>query len=265
MNVLLMTSCNRIKQILLSLSINAQIIKERFSVVIVDSSTPDKEVEEACQEHDWEDPYNFVKPYNYCSDVNLLYNAHQYFPNIDYFKVIHFNPRMNKQRGEANSIALGLMQASIMGNVRQKNEKNYCLKVTGTSILTRDVLSELPIILAEKDLVVWHRANIGGPQRSTRVFGSNPKAISKAILDFGWDNFIDDTSFMEEKLAKIAQSIPPERLQYTQTDEYDVLLEGGMGLTKDNGRLEIEKFIKQNNINTQATPYLQEFTEGGIW
>jgi hypothetical protein len=265
MNVLLITSCNRIKQVLLSLSINAQVIKEKFSVVIVDSSTPGKSAKEACEQHDEEDPYNFVKPYNYCSDINLLHEAHQYFPNIEQLKVIHYSPRMNKQRGEANSIALGLMQASLLGRIREKGEDNYCLKITGTSILTRDIVSELPTVLEEKDLVVWHRANIGGIQRSTRVFGCKPKAMSKIILELGWDTFIDDVSFMEDKLGKIAQDISAERLNYTNTDEYDVLLEGGMGLTKEIGRDKIQNFIKNNNINTEATPYLKEFVEGGIW
>jgi len=265
MNILLLTSCNRIKQILLSLSINAQIIKEKFNVVIVDSSTPYHKAEEMCEVHDNEDPYNFVKPYNYCSDISLLHNAHSYFPNIEQFKVIHVFPRLNKQRGESNSIALGLVQASLMGNIRKQGEENYCLKVTGTSILKYDIISELPSLLNEKDLITWHRANIGGSQRSTRLFGCRPKPISKLILNYGWDHFIDDIDFMEEKLAKISQEIPENRLNYTGTDECGILLEGGMGLTKEQGRVKIQQFIEENNINTDATPYLQEFINGGIW
>ena len=87
MNVLLLTSCNRIKQVLLSLSLNAQIIKEKFSVVIVDSSTPNLDVNAACRIHHIQDPYNLVKPYNYCNDIDLIYDAHKYFPNIEEFKV----------------------------------------------------------------------------------------------------------------------------------------------------------------------------------
>jgi len=72
MNILLLTSCNRIKQVLLSLSLNAQTIKQKFSVVVVDSSTPGVDAEIACEQHQSEDPYNVVKPHNYCSDINLL-------------------------------------------------------------------------------------------------------------------------------------------------------------------------------------------------
>jgi hypothetical protein len=260
-----MTSCNRIKQVLLSLSINYQVIKERFSVIIVDNSTPDKEVNSMCQEHDSEDPYNFVKPYNYCSDVNLLYEAHKFFPNIDRFEVVHHSPRMYKQRGEANLISLGLMQASLMGRPRISGERNYCLKITGASILVRDIVSELPSLLDGKDFITWHRTNIGGDQRSSRIFGCNPASASKIILDLGWDKFIDDVNFMEDRISHLASHFPQDRLLYTGLDETDVLLEGGMGLHQGNGRSEIEKFIQSKNIDTNATPYLKEFSDGGIW
>ena len=64
MNILMLTSCNRIKQVLLSLSLNAQIIKNNFAVVIIDSSTPNIGAEQACEMHQIEDPYNVVKPNN---------------------------------------------------------------------------------------------------------------------------------------------------------------------------------------------------------
>ena len=31
------------------------------------------------------------------------------------------------------------------------------------------------------------------------------------------------------------------------------------------GRVRIEKFIEDNDINTNSTPYLKEFINGGIW
>lgn len=265
MNVLLVTSCNRIKQVLLSLSINSQIIKNKFSVIIVDNSTPGRRADEICSEHDSEDPYNFVKPYNYCSDVNLLYEASRFFPNIENFHVIHTSPRMYKQRGESNLISLGLLQASLTGIPRFQNIKNYCLKITGTSILTRDIVSDLPILLQNKDFVTWHRTNIGGSQRSSRIFACNPVPTCKIILDLGWDKFIDDICFMEDKIAQIANTFPEDQLFYTGLDETDVLLEGGMGLLKENGRETIEKFIREKNIDVHATPYLEEFVNGGIW
>lgn len=265
MNIILLTSCNRIKQLLLSLSLNAQIIKEKFSVVIVDSSTPDVDAETACNQHQSEDPYNVVKPYNYCSDINLLYDAHKYFPQIEQFKVIHFSPRLGKQRGEATSVALGLTQASIMGN-RNIDKQNYCLKLTGTSILKYDVLSELPANLSDKDVITWHRANIGGYERSTRIFGCRPEVLSSHIVMEGWSDWCDDTTgVFEQRFAKFIERTIGDRINYTGNDENGLLLEGGVAMQQSYGRERIEKFIENENIDTNATPYLKEFVNGGIW
>ena len=44
-----------------------------------------------------------------------------------------------------------------------------------------------------------------------------------------------------------------------------MLLDNGVGWTDDVARTEIEKFIKEKNINTEKTPWLQEFMDGGIY
>jgi hypothetical protein len=265
MNILLLTSCNRIKQVLLSLSLNAQIIKKPFSVVIIDCSTPQIDAETMCKLHDLNDPYNLVKPYNYCSDVNLLYEGHKYFPNIEEYKVIHYSPRLEKQRGEATSIALGLMQASLIGNRTYKTEKNFCLKLTGTSILCQDELSKLPQYLEDSDVVTWHRTNIGGEQRSTRIFGCRPEILSSLITNEGWYNWCDDNSaVLETRFADIINKKIPTRINYVRKDETGVLLEGGMGMQQNYGRQKIEDFIKLHNIDT-SNPYLEDFKNGNIW
>jgi hypothetical protein len=267
MNVLLLTSCNRIKQTLLSLSLNAQTIQERFSVVIVDSSTPHLDAETACEQIQSEDPYNVVKPYNYCADVNLLYDAHRWFPQIEEFKVIHFQPRLLKQRGEATSVALGLTQAALIGDRQHSDKQNFCLKLTGTSILTKDLLSTLPTELSDKDVLTWHRANIGGYERSTRIFGCRPDVLVSNIVKEGWSNWCDDTTgIFEQRFARfIEKTIPQDRINYTDKSEDGFLLEGGMAMQQIYGRVRIEKFIEDNDINTNSTPYLKEFINGGIW
>lgn len=265
MNVLLLTSCNRIKQVLLSLSLNAQIIKEKFSVVIVDSSTPNLDAEKACTIHQIQDPYNVVKPYNYCNDVDLLYNAHQYFPNIEQFKVIHYRPRLMKQMGDSTSTALGLTQAALIGN-RKENKQNFCLKLTGTSILTYDILSDLPSLLENHDVLTWHRANIGGYERSTRIFGCRPEALVSNIVKEGWIDWCDDsTGIFEQRFAKMINKKLLNRVNYTGNDENGLLLEGGVAMQQSYGRKRIEYFINKNNIDTNKTPWLKEFKEGGIW
>lgn len=267
MNILLLTSCNRIKQVLLSLSINAQIIQEKFSVIIADNSTPNIPVEDMCLIHDWDDPYNVVKPYNYCSDVNLLYSAQEYFPHIEEFKIIHTTPRLTKQRGESTLIGLGMMQASLIGNRSQQDSQNFCLKLTGTSILREDILSSLPHILERHSVVTWHRANIGGYERSTRIFGCRPEEMSRIIAKQGWREWCDDdpAGILEQRFARIISNEIPEQVFYTGLDESNYLLEGGCALPQSTGRQIIQKFIEERGIDTNRTPWLQEFVQGGIW
>jgi hypothetical protein len=265
MNVLLLTSCNRIKQVLLSLSLNAQTIKERFSVIIVDSSTPNLDAETACNLLQAEDPYNVVKPYNYCSDINLLYEAHKWFPQVEQFKVIHTQPRLGKQRGEATSVALGLTQAALIGE-RNIDKQNFCLKLTGTSILKKDILSELPTLLQNHSVLTWHRTNIGGYERSTRIFGCRPDILSSHIVKEGWSDWCDDTTgVFEQRFAKMIERTIGDGVNYTGNDEDGLLLEGGMAMQQSYGRERIQKFIEDNNIDTESTPYLKEFVNGGIW
>lgn len=265
MNILLLTSCNRIKQVLLSLSLNAQTIKEKFSVIIVDSSTPGLDPESMCNQHQAEDPYNVVKTYNYCSDVNLLYEAHKYFPNIEEFKVIHTAPRLVKQRGESTSVALGLMQAALMGE-RDRDKQNYCLKLTGTSILQYDILTELPTLLENSDALTWHRANIGGYERSTRIFGCRPDILTSHIAKESWFDWVDDNSgVFEQRFARFLTRVIPDRINYTGNDENGVLLEGAGAMQQSYGRSRITEFINAKGINMEATPWLQEFKNGGIW
>ncbi len=56
-----------------------------------------------------------------------------------------------------------------------------------------------------------------------------------------------------------------DRINYTGNDENGLLLEGGMAMQQLYGRQRIQKFIEDNNIDINATPYLQEFINGGIW
>lgn len=265
MNVLILTSCNRIKQTLLSLSLNAQTIKQPFGVVIMDMSTPDAPMEQQCWQHQAEDPYNVVKLHNYCNDVNLLYSAHRYFPNVIDFKVIHSRPRLVKQRGDSTLMAMGFMQAALMGD-RHLAKQNYALKLTGTAILKWDVLSELPNLLANHDVVTWHRAYIGGEERTTRIVGCRPEILSGIFAREGWLEYIDDsTGIMEQRFARIINRNIPDRINYTGNDENGLLLEGGMAMQQEYGRERISNFILENHIDTNRTPWLQEFQNGGIW
>lgn len=265
MNILMLTSCNRIKQTLLSLSINAQVIKQPFAILIIDCSTPELDATTACNMHDISDPYNVVKEYNYCSDVQLLYDAAKFFPQALDYKVIHISPRLQKQQGEATMVAVGLQMAAMMGN-RQDKGSNFVLKLTGTSILKFDVFSELPQRLANADIMTMHRANIGGPERTTRIFGCRPENMCGVFAKHGYMDYVEDlTGIYEQRIARIINADIPDRIFYTGEDENTYLLEGGQAMQESYGRDRITHFIQQQNIDTNATPWLKEFVEGGIW
>ena len=265
MKILMITSCNRIKQTLLSLSINAQIIKEPFAILIVDCSTPEMDAESACNLLQAQDPYNVVKLHNYCADVDLLYDAKQYFPQALDYKVIHLSPRLQKQQGEATMVAVGLQIAAMMGS-RQDFDTNYVLKLTGTSILLTDIVSQLPSLLANADVLTMHRANIGGEERTTRIFGARPEILGGVFAKHGYLDYVEDlTGIYEQRFARIINTHLANRINYTGNDENGYLLEGGMAMQDSYGRNRIEKFITDEIINTSSTPYLQEFINGGIW
>jgi len=62
--ILLLTSCNRIKQVMLALTINSFVIKKPFHVIIADSSTPEILIENGVNMHNNE-PYNHINLNNY--------------------------------------------------------------------------------------------------------------------------------------------------------------------------------------------------------
>jgi hypothetical protein len=147
--------------------------------------------------------------------------------------------------------------------------KNYCIKLTGTSILLYDVVSQLKEKLQDNDVMTWHRTNIGGYERSTRIFGCKPDVMASLIAQQGWYNWCNDAiGTFEYKFSKLINDNIPNRINYTCMDDSSVLLEGGSDLqwwAGDSAREKILEFIQLNNIDTTATPYLQEFMDGGIY
>jgi hypothetical protein len=268
MNILLLTSCNRIKQTLFALSLNCQTIKNQFSIVIVDNSTPKKD-KSFWNQHQADDPYNVVKENNYCSDINLLYEAQdtfkEHYPHIEDFKVIHSSPRLVKQPGEATLISLGLSQAALMGFRYKGNEKNFCLKINGVSILKWDIITKLPELLNDCGVLTYHRANIGGWERSTRVFACRPEELNPVLLREGWYNWCDDNSGVtEQRLPRILDRNIPDRTKFAEAGDDSVLLEGGGAFNPLEARQKITDFIERMQITTDK-PYIDEFVKGGIW
>lgn len=257
--ILLLTSCNRIKQVLLALTINSFIIKKPFHVIIADSSTPNVLNQNGVDMHNKE-PYNHINLNNYCSDISL-FNDIDKIKNVISHKIIHLSPRLEKVQGDATLITLGLSQAALIGNDNAKN--NYCLKLSGVAILREDILSDLPTILENYDAMTFHRSHFGHGEYSSRVFAGRPEVLASATLKAGWKNWINpqsgDTEF---RLADILNGYLNDRVLYTKKDEFCLLDNGGCH--KDALRINIKNHIINNNIPLEI-PIIKEFMDGGVW
>jgi hypothetical protein len=251
-NILLLTSCNRVKQVILALTINSFIIKKPFHLIIADSSTPYLDVNAGVNMHNNE-PYNHVNEKNYCSDIDLFEDGISRLNNVISYNIIHTKPRLEKGKGDANLITIGLSQASLIGSINTK--ENYCLKLSGVAILREDILSPLQDLLTDKDVLTYHRSHFGHGEYSSRVFGCKPQVVSSITQKAGWQDWVStiagDTEF---RFADILNKYVEEKVLYTGKDESCLI---------DNTRNSIENHIRENNIPLDI-PIIKEFIEGGI-
>jgi hypothetical protein len=176
--------------------------------------------------------------------------------------VIHLSPRLEKAQGDASLITLGLSQASLVGSLDAR--ENYCLKLTGVSILTEDLLSDLDKSLEDNDVLTFHRSHFGHGEYSTRVFGCRPNELGPILQKSGWMKWVNpqagDTEFRFADI--INENISPDRILYTKRDE-SCLLDNG-GNSNIEMRSKINNHIIQNNIPLE-NPIIKEFMDGGIW
>lgn len=263
-NVLVLTSCNRVKQVLFALTINSYIIKEKFSVVIADSSTPHLGPESGFKMHNSDDPYNLINTSNYCSDLSLFDQYIKLLPNVKDYKLIHVSPRMTKQVGDATLTALGMAQAALTGGYKVKKSP-LAMKITGVCVMYYDLLSQLPELLKNKDALTFHRTNIGGNQRSTRIFACRPDVVVPLMMKFGWNRWVSETAgYFEDKFADMLNENIPDRINYMGTDEQGILVDGGTGIRPEDLRPKLLEHIIKSRIPTD-NPLIREFIEGGIW
>jgi hypothetical protein len=260
--ILLISSCNRIKQVILALTINSYIIKDKFDLIIADCSTPEIDIKKGCEIHNKES-YNHINEKNYCSDISLFSKYILKIKNIKNFYLINISPRMIKVEGDANLITLGLTQAALIGNDKIESNNNYCLKLTGVSILKFDLLSELPYLLNDHDVLTFHRSGFNHGERSTRIFGCRPEVLSKIMIEYGWRRWINSKSGdIEHRFADMLNEKIINRINYTNKDE-SCLLDGGGCCDKDY-RNRLIKLIEENNI-PKNDEIISEFLNGNIW
>lgn len=260
MNVLLLTSCNRIKQTIFALTLNSYIIQKPFSVIITDCSTPNLSVDDGVKLQKTSDAYNHIESYNYFSDYNIFEDSIKYIKNIIDYKILHFTPWMPKEMGDTIMITLGLSQASLLKNI--DNDKNiYCLKLSGSTILKNDILSTLNEILNNVDILVHH---FNKDWYSTKIFSCRPNIISKLLIDASYSNWIDNgTKFVEQKFTEIIKSNILNRIHVSENSETQICLNQS-GERGNSVREKATEVINKYKIPTNI-PIIKEFFEFGVW
>jgi hypothetical protein len=255
-NTLVLTSCNRIEQILLAIAINKEIIQEDFNLVIADCSTPELNTTSGIDMHVSDDPYNLINEFNYNTDYKKIESYVKTISKIKKFNMIHISPRFSKQPGEAVLTCLGLNAASLLGS-------KYAVKLTGVCNLKYDIFSKLDDYLDGKNVVTWRRTGFGN-QKSTRVFACNPSELNKAFMDSGYYGWVYEYDFIERKFERIInENINEDKINHMILDERDIIVDEGIG-RNDHREIILENIIKHNLTNSNDI-WIKKFLNGGIW
>lgn len=250
-NSLILTSCNKVEQVLLALAVNSRIIQQPFNLVIADCSTPELTKAEGMGIHSGDDPYNTIKEHNYNSDWKLFSKWIPTFPNIKDYEVIHITPRLPKQRGEATLMALGSMMSTMMGS-------KYGLKLTGVCHLKQDWVSNLNNLVGDHDITTIKRGS--GNECSTRVTAFKNDKFSEILSIEGYQKWIDEYDFIERKLDTICNRYNRKKFD---GDERSFIVDEGLG--RHDHREIIMANLEKHNLLDCDDYFIKKFIKGKIW
>lgn len=254
LNTLILTSCNRIDQILFAIAVNKEIIKEDFNLVVADCSTPHLDASNAINMHRGDDPYNLINNQNYNPNWTIIEDYVKTIPKIKEFKIIHVDPRMNKQVGEAYLVALGVTAATLMGS-------KYIIKLTGVCHLKYDIFEKFSELIGDHGVATWERTGLP-EQKSTRVFMGKPDELTIAIAKAGFYEWVYEYDVIERKFQKIVNKYI-DKCNHINLDEADIIVDEGMARS-DHREILTKNLEKHGLINSQD-PWIKKFLNGLIW
>jgi len=255
-NTLVLTSCNRIEQVLFAIAVNKEIIKENFNLVVADCSTPFHNLGEGVQMHRSDDPYNLINDLNYNPYWQVIENYVKEIPKIKEFRMIHLEPRLSKQIGEANLTSLGLNVAALLGS-------KYAIKLTGVCHLKYDIFTKFKDYVGDKTVATWHRSGFFN-QKSTRVFACRPDELNISLMTSGWVDWVNEYDFIERKFERIINTtLLPDKINHMEFDERDIIVDEGVARTDH--RKVIHDNLSKHNLLSSSDRYIQKFLNGGIW
>jgi hypothetical protein len=255
-NTLVLTSCNRIEQILFAIAVNKEIIKEDFNLVVADGSTPNLDADKGIWMHASDDPYNLINNFNYNPNWQLISEYVKDIAKIKQFRVINVTPRLGKQVGEATLTSLGLNAAALLGS-------KYAVKLTGVCHLKYDVFAKFNEYLGDKSVATWHRTGFYN-QKATRVFACRPDDLSTSLLNAGWGGWINEYDFLERKFERIInESMSPEKINHMSLDERDIIVDEGVARTDH--RYVLYANLEKHGLLESEDVWIRKFLDGGIW
>ena len=254
LNTLVLTSCNRIDQILFAIAVNKEIIKEDFNLVVADCSTPHLDSNSAIHMHKGDDPYNLVNDQNYNPNWEMIEEYVRSIHKIKEFKIIHVNPRMSKQVGEAHLVGLGLTAAALMGS-------KYTIKLTGVCHLKYDIFAKFDEFIDDSGVATWRRSGFGN-QKSTRVFMGKPDELIIALAKAGFYEWVYEYDFIERKLEKVVNAYI-DKCNHMDLDERDIIVDEG--LPRKNHRQVLTENLEKHGLLDSQDPWIRKFLDGNIW
>ncbi len=253
-NTLVLTSCNRIDQILFAIAVNKEIIKEDFNLVVADCSTPHLDSYSGINMHKSDDPYNLINDQNYNPNWSMIEEYVRTIPKIKEFKIIHVDPRMSKQIGEAHLVGLGLTAAALMGS-------KYAIKLTGVCHLKYDIFQKFGEYIGDAGVATWRRSGFGN-QKSTRVFMGKPDELTIALMKAGHYGWVYEYDFIERKLEKVVNTYI-DKCNHMDLDERDIIVDEGIARTDH--REVLTRNLEKHGLLDSQDPWIRKFLEGNIW
>lgn len=252
---LVLTSCNRVEQICLAIAVNKEIIQQPFNLVVADSSTPHLAMTDGIRMHQSDDPYNLINMTNYNPNYEIIEDYVRSIGKIRNFRIVHMSPRLDKQTGEANLTAMGLLAAANLGS-------KYAVKLTGVCNLKYDVFANLPERMGDCAVMTWKRT--GFDQRATRVFAARPDLYTSMLAKEGHYGWIRCYDFLERKFDKLNKRNFNQGMFYDlDLDERDIIVDEGVG--RSDHRQILTANITRYGIQDSSDPWIRKFLNGGIW
>lgn len=271
MNILGVTSCNRIEQVALSVSIFDQIVSDEYHLIIADNTDDGRDVAER------------TPPEVKCTDISILYDIEQYLKKAKSVSIIRCTPRLSKHRGDvvlinqllARSLTLSLdyeeawarhvLMTRSHHDVDLLDKEVHFIKISGAEIIRKDLFKEYEDLFEENDVLAWERVR-QSEIVSTRLMACKPhKLFSYMLNNYGG---VPQLWHCEDVFGDVYDNAVKsgELKVHKMGNEMDAILLSDLGSNVGTpSRERIDSLINEHSIDRTATPWLKKYANGSIF